>query len=78
MPSFNATPEFFTSVEDAVVPILIVHRPRYAIASHAFCNMLKIVHGILLEELGGGRRVSFSGRRICWCSEIVKLVLRYS
>ncbi len=57
MPPFNATPEFLASVIYAVVIVLIVDGPCQAIAEHAFREGWQRVDWMLLEELGGGRRV---------------------
>lgn len=78
MPSLDLTSEALARVKNAVIVILVVNRPRYAISKHAFGQWRKRFDGVLLEEGGCRRRIALGGGMVSWGTELVEFVLRYT
>lgn len=78
MPSLDLTSEALARVENTVIVILVVNRPRYTIPKHAFGQWGKRFDGVLLEEGGCRRRIALGSGMVPWGPELVEFVLRYT
>lgn len=76
MPAFYPTVKRCTSIKNAIIVLLIVHRPRYTVSKHAFRQTGQMMRRIFFEERGGGRGISFRTVMALGGSKLVELVFR--
>lgn len=74
MPALDLTAELFAGIENPVIVVLVVDRPRQAVPKHALCQWWQSLYRVLLQK--GCRRRGLVFRRVMGsgCAELVELI----